>query len=762
MSIQAIIAKELNVREEQVKATINLLDEGATVPFIARYRKEVTSGLDDRQLEALVGRLDFWRKLEARKITILTEIESQGKLTPELKVQIITADENNRLEDLYAPYKPKRTTRGQVAIAAGLEPLADLLLQNPNLNPELQADAFINAEKEITDVKKALEGAKYILMERFAVIPDLVGMLRAKLWEFGYVTSSVREGCVETGQNYKDYFEFKEALKTIPSYRALAILRGRNEEFLAVSIVADYPFETEIAKFVNIENQGRLADLWLLDVVKWTWQVKLKVKLEVELLSTIRENAEVQAVTVFAENLRDLLMAAPAGQKVTLGLDPGIRTGVKYALVDDTGKVLKCGAVFPHAPKNYWAQSIAELKDLCAQFKVQLVSIGNGTASRETEMLVSDLMQQYPALNLTKVIVSEAGASVYSASKIAADEFPDIDVSYRGAISIARRLQDPLAELVKITPESIGVGLYQHDLRKSMLASSLNSVVEDCVNKVGVDINTASVALLTRVSGLNRQLAENIVSYRDQHGKFNNRQKIKEVPRIGDKVFEQCAGFLRIRNGDNVLDMSSVHPESYPLVDKIAAKVGKPLLELIHNKAVINTLQAVDFVDQQFGLPTVFDVLSELEKPGRDPRPIFVTAKFKDGITQITDLKIGMVLEGAVTNVANFGAFVDVGVHQDGLVHISNMSKSFITAPRDVVKAGDIIKVKVVEVDVNRKRIGLSMLLDEDARPVGERALSNSANPATRSKTPYTQATAKAAKSSSPFADLLALALDKK
>jgi uncharacterized protein len=760
LSINSIIAKELNVQVGQVDATVDLLDNGDSVPFIARYRKEVTSGLDDTQLRAIVERLDYLRELEERKKVILNEISRQGKLTPELNLQIITAETKARVEDLYKPYKPTRTTRGQLAIAAGLEPLADLLLNNPDLDPNIAAEAYINVEKEINDVKRALEGAKYILMERFAVIPDLVGTLRSNLWEYGTVTSNVKDGCLETGQNYKDYFDFKESLKTIPSYRALAILRGRNEDFLTISVVADFPFEQEIAKFVNIENKNRPADQWLQDVVKWTWQVKLKVQLEVELLSTMREQAEAQAITVFAENLRDLLMASPAGQKVTIGLDPGIRTGVKYAVVDETGKLLKYGAIFPHAPRNQWAESIMQLKELCVEFKIQLISIGNGTASRETDLLVADLLQKFPDLKATKIVVSEAGASVYSASEIASQEFNDVDVSYRGAISIARRLQDPLAELVKITPESIGVGLYQHDLRKSMLTNSLNSVVEDCVNKVGVDINTASVPLLTKVSGLNRQVAENIVAFRNQHGAFINRQKIKEVSRISAKVFEQCAGFLRIRNGDNILDMSAVHPESYELVDVIANKVGKPIAELINNKTVINTLKASDFVSDKFGLPTVFDVLAELEKPGRDPRPVFITAKFKEGVNSITDLKIGMLLEGVVTNVANFGAFVDIGVHQDGLVHISNMSKSFITAPRDVVKAGDIIKVKVVEIDIARKRVGLSMLLDVEAKNDKNKSSAEGALGTSKVKSSMT-AKAKPIRQNSVFADLLAQAMEK-
>ena len=713
--ISQSIAAELQVAQTQVDAAIKLLDSGDTVPFIARYRKEVTQGLDDTQLRTLEERLHYLRELADRRETILKEIVSQGKLTPELQAEIEAADNKARLEDLYKPYKPKRRTRGQIAIEAGLEPLANQLYADPNLIPEITALPFVNAEKGIADIKSALEGARYILMERFADEANLVGDLREKYWQHGVLTSRVKEGKEQAGQKFADYFAFAEKISLIPSHRALAVLRGRNAEFLQTSLEAEYPFETEIANYFNITQQNRAADNWLLEVVKWTWQIKLKVQLEVELITRMRESADQQAIAVFAANLRDLLMAAPAGMKTTIGLDPGFRTGVKVTVIDGTGQFLHHATIFPHQPQKKWDESLETLAQICTQFKVELLSIGNGTASRETDQLSAELIKKYPDLKLTKIVVSEAGASVYSASALAAEEFPNLDVSLRGAVSIARRLQDPLAELVKIEPKSIGVGQYQHDVNQSQLGRSLEAVVEDCVNNVGVDINTASSALLARVAGLNQLLAENIVSFRNQQGAFKNREQLKEVSRLGPKAFEQAAGFLRIMQGDNLLDSSAVHPESYPLVTKILDSVQKPISDLIGNKDILQKIDPKQFIDEKFGLPTVVDILKELEKPGRDPRPEFKTAQFQVDVNTLNDLKPGMILEGSVTNVANFGAFVDIGVHQDGLVHISALAHKFVKDPREIVKTGDIVKVKVLEVDLERKRISLSMRLEETA-----------------------------------------------
>jgi len=713
--ISEIIAKELQVATQQVEAAVKLLDSGDTVPFISRYRKEITQGLDDTQLRTLEERLHYLRELAERRTAILSEIESQGKLTPELQAAIQAADNKARLEDLYKPYKPKRRTRGQIAIEAGLQPLADQLYADPTLVPETLALEFINAEHNITDTKAALEGARYILMERFADDANLIGVLRELYWQHGVLTSQVKTGKEQEGQKFTDYFAFAEKVNIVPSHRALAVLRGRNEGFLQITLEADYPFETDVATHFAISSAGRPADAWLLEVVKWTWQIKLKIQLEVELITRMRELAEQQAIAVFAANLRDLLMMAPAGMKTTMGLDPGFRTGVKVIVVDGTGKFLQYATIFPHAPQNQWAAALQTLAQICKTCNVELVSIGNGTASRETDQLVAELMTQQPELRLTKIVVSEAGASVYSASALAAEEFPDLDVTFRGAVSIARRLQDPLAELVKIEPKSIGVGQYQHDVNQTQLGRSLEAVVEDCVNNVGVDVNTASTALLSRVAGLNQQLAGNIVSYRNQHGIFSNRDVLKQVSRLGPKAFEQAAGFLRIMGGENPLDSSAVHPESYSVVSKILVQTNKSIREIIANKEVLTKLEPKAFVDDKFGLPTVVDIIKELEKPGRDPRPEFKTAQFQAGVNTLKDLKPDMILEGVVTNVANFGAFVDIGVHQDGLVHISALANKFVKDPRDVVKTGEIVKVKVLEVDLARKRISLSMRLTDAA-----------------------------------------------
>lgn len=718
--IEHQIAGELNARPEQVQAAVRLLDEGATVPFIARYRKEVTGGLDDSQLRTLESRLGYLRELADRRQVILRSIEEQGKLTPELARELNEADSKTRLEDLYLPYKPKRRTKGQMAIEAGLEPLADLLLSDPMKDPEQEAARFLNAEQGISDNKAALDGARYILMERFAEQADLLEKLRDYVWQSATLRARVVAGKEQEGAKFKDYFEHDEPLHKAPSHRVLAMLRGRNEGILNLALVTGddesaSPCEGIIAHHLRLNLQSRPADKWLQGVVSWTWKIKLSLQMETELIGRIRESAEEEAIKVFAMNLKDLLMAAPAGMRCTMGLDPGIRTGVKVAVVDATGKLVDTATIYPFEPKRQIDQSLKTLNELCQKHKVELISIGNGTASRETDRLVSDLFERYPAAKAQKIVVSEAGASVYSASELASQEFPDLDVSLRGAVSIARRLQDPLAELVKIDPKSIGVGQYQHDVGQSQLARRLDAVVEDCVNAVGVDVNTASVALLNRVSGLSQTLAQNIVAYRDEHGAFQHRQQLLKVSRLGPKAFEQCAGFLRIRGGSNPLDGSAVHPESYPVVERILAKLEQTVDSLLGNSSLLRTLKPADYTDEQFGVPTVTDIIGELDKPGRDPRPEFKTATFKEGVEKISDLVPEMVLEGVVTNVTNFGAFVDIGVHQDGLVHISSLTDRFVKDPREVVKAGDIVRVKVLEVDVPRKRISLTMRLDEKA-----------------------------------------------
>ncbi|MCF0017510.1 RNA-binding transcriptional accessory protein [Pseudomonas stutzeri] len=719
-SINSRIANELGVRPQQVAAAVALLDEGSTVPFIARYRKEVTGSLDDTQLRNLEERLRYLRELDERRVSILASIEEQGKLTPELKREIDLADTKTRLEDLYLPYKQKRRTKGQIALEAGLGELADALFGNPDLTPEQEAERFIDAAKGFADVKAVLEGAKYILMERFAEDADLLAKLREFLKHNATLSARVVPGKETEGAKFSDYFEHDEVLKNTPSHRALAIFRGRNEGILSVSLkVGDetpgsmHPGEGMIGERFGIANRGRAADKWLAEVVRWTWKVKLYTSLETDLLGELRDKAEDEAISVFARNLHDLLLAAPAGPRATLALDPGLRTGCKVAVVDATGKLLETATVYPHAPRNDWDGTLAILAKLCAKHAVDLIAIGNGTASRETDKLAGELIKKVPGLKLTKIMVSEAGASVYSASELAAREFPDLDVSLRGAVSIARRLQDPLAELVKIDPKSIGVGQYQHDVSQLKLARSLDAVVEDCVNAVGVDVNTASAALLARISGLNATLAQNIVQFRDANGAFKSRSELKKVPRLGEKTFEQAAGFLRVMNGDNPLDASAVHPETYPLVQRIAQDTGRDIRSLIGDSAFLKRLDPKQFTDETFGLPTVTDILGELDKPGRDPRPEFKTAEFQDGVEKLSDLEPGMVLEGVVTNVTNFGAFVDIGVHQDGLVHISALSEKFVKDPYEVVKAGDIVKVKVMEVDIPRNRVGLSMRMSD-------------------------------------------------
>lgn len=715
------IAQELSVHENQVQSAISLLDAGATVPFIARYRKEATGGLDDTQLRNLEERLRYLRELDERRDTILKSIEEQGKLTAELEESIKAADTKTRLEDLYLPFRPKRRTKAQIAKEAGLEPLAIELLQNPQLSPETAATAYLDSEKGIAEIKQALEGAKHILMEKFAEEPELIGELREYVWENGILNATVIDGKQKEGAKFSDYFEYHEPIKKIPSHRALALFRGRNENILQLELTIGenpvvHPCESRIAHYFKIQDQQRAADTWLLDTVRATWKFKIRLSLETELLHRLREAAETEAIQVFARNLHDLLLAAPAGQRVTMGLDPGLRTGVKVAVIDKTGKLVDHTTIYPHAPKNDWASALATLAKLAFKHKVELVSIGNGTASRETDKLISQLIAEHPELKLHKIVVSEAGASVYSASELAAHEFPELDVSLRGAVSIARRLQDPLAELVKIDPKSIGVGQYQHDVSQTHLARSLDAVVEDCVNAVGVDVNTASASLLSRVSGLNQGLASKIVEYRDEHGAFRSREQLKQVPRVGAKTFEQAAGFLRILGGDHPLDASAVHPEAYPVVEKIIAKTQKPISTLIGNSDFLRGLNVTDFVDEIFGVPTIKDILVELEKPGRDPRPEFKTANFHENIHEISDLAVDMVLEGVVTNVTNFGAFVDIGVHQDGLVHISELSHTFVKDPRNVAKAGDVVKVKVMDIDLARRRVALSMRLENSAR----------------------------------------------
>ncbi len=720
--ICTIIAQELSVRLEQVLATVALLDEGNTVPFVARYRKEVTGGLDDTQLRSLDSRLTYLRELEDRRQTILKSIQEQGKLTPQLEQEILTTDNKTRLEDLYLPYKPKRRTKGQIAIEAGLVPLADALWSNPQLTPESEAEKYLSSDHNINDSKAALDGARAILMERLAEDADLLEKIRRYLVKNAELQSRVVSGKEQAGEKFKDYFAHNEAISKVPSHRALAMLRGRNEGFLQLSLNADPAqaegirgsyCETIIAEHYQMRFNNAPADSWRQQVISWAWRIKISMHLETELMAAMKERSEIEAIEVFATNLKDLLMAAPAGPRATLGLDPGLRTGSKIAVVDATGKVLATDTIYPHQPHNKIEQSARVIEQLVQQFNVDLIAIGNGTASRETDTFVADLIKRNN-LKVQKIIVSEAGASVYSASELAAKEFPEMDVSLRGAVSIARRLQDPLAELVKIDPKSIGVGQYQHDVSQSLLAKRLDAVVEDCVNAVGVDVNMASAALLTRVAGLSTTMAQNIVEYRNEQGRFESRSALKKVPRLGPKAFEQCAGFLRIMDGKNPLDASSVHPEAYPVVKKIAEQTGKSTQSLIGDSAFLRNLKAMDYTDETFGLPTVTDIIKELDKPGRDPRPEFKTATFAEGVNEIKDLEPGMVLEGVVSNVANFGAFVDIGVHQDGLVHISALTDRYVADPREVVKAGDIVKVKVMEVDIARKRIGLSMRLSDE------------------------------------------------
>ncbi|MFO6298351.1 Tex family protein [Rahnella selenatireducens] len=718
--LSRIIASELQVRPEQVASVVRLLDEGNTVPFIARYRKEVTGGLDDTQLRQLDTRLGYLRELEDRRQTILKSIEEQGKLSDDLAKAINTTLSKTELEDLYLPFKPKRRTRGQIAIEAGLEPLADLLWNEPQNEPETTAAKFVDAEKGVTDTKAALDGARYILMERFAEDASLLAKVRDYLWKNAHLTSRMVDGKEQEGAKFRDYFDHHEPISQVPSHRALAMFRGRNEGILQLALNADpqhdEPPKESYAEQLIIDHLGlRLnnapADVWRRAVVNWTWRIKVLLHLETELMGTVRERAEDEAINVFARNMHDLLMAAPAGMRATMGLDPGLRTGVKVAVVDNTGKLVDIDTVYPHTGQA--AKAAQQVAALCIKHNVELVAIGNGTASRETERFFLDLQKQFPKVIAQKVIVSEAGASVYSASELAALEFPDLDVSIRGAVSIARRLQDPLAELVKIDPKSIGVGQYQHDVSQSLLAKKLDTVVEDCVNAVGVDLNTASVPLLTRVAGLTRMMAQNIVNWRDENGQFRNREQLLKVSRLGPKAFEQCAGFLRINHGDNPLDASTVHPETYPVVERILAASQLALKELMGDSNALRGLKASEFTDDKFGVPTVTDIIKELEKPGHDPRPEFKTATFADGVETMNDLMPGMILEGSVTNVTNFGAFVDIGVHQDGLVHISSLANKFVEDPHTVVKAGDIVKVKVMEVDLQRKRIALTMRLDE-------------------------------------------------
>jgi uncharacterized protein len=722
--ITQIIAEELEVNERQVQAAIALLDGGATVPFIARYRKELTAGLDDGQLRRLEDRLGYLRELEERRESILSRIKEQGKLTPDLERAIKGADTKTQLEDLYLPFKKKRRTKAQIAREAGLEPLAKSLFENPELEPELEARAYINRDKGIEDSHCALEGARQILMETFAEEADLVGDLREFLWEQGVLSSKVITGKEGQGAKFSDYFDYSEKISRVPSHRALALLRGRNEGVLTLKLDvkveggASHPCEAKIARHFDIIDKGRPADCWLSETVRWSWKVKLLTRLDLDLKTRLRTAAEEEAIKVFAVNLHDLLLAAPAGAHVTMGLDPGLRTGVKVAVVDVTGKLLETATIYPHAPQKRWDESIAVLASLARSHGVELISIGNGTAARETDNLVSELVTRHPELRLQKLMVSEAGASVYSASERAAREFSELDVSLRGAVSIARRLQDPLAELVKIEPKSIGVGQYQHDVSQPKLARTLDAVVEDCVNAVGVDVNTASSALLSRVSGLNQGLADNIVEFRNNFGRFPTRNHLLKVSRIGPKVFEQAAGFLRIINGDNPLDASAVHPEAYPVVERIIKKCDRSVKALIGDARFLRKLNPGEYTDEQFGIPTVTDIIAELEKPGRDPRPEFKTATFKEGIETLEDLQAGMILEGVVTNVTNFGAFVDIGVHQDGLVHISAMSDKFVKDPREIVKAGDLVKVKVLDVDLQRRRVALTMRLTDDARKV--------------------------------------------
>ncbi|CAH1607900.1 putative RNA-binding protein YhgF [Vibrio jasicida] len=721
-AICRMIAQELNVRPEQVNAAVTLIDDGNTVPFIARYRKEVTGGLDDTQLRTLDSRLSYLRELDDRRQTILKSIQEQGKLTPELEQEITQADSKTRLEDLYLPYKPKRRTKGQIAIEAGLEPLADQLWNHPQTEPESEASKYLDADKGVADTKAALDGARAIIMERIAEDANLLEKIRSHLNRNAEMGARVVEGKEQEGEKFKDYFNHNEALSKVPSHRALAMLRGRNEGFLTLAMNADPEqeesarqsyCETIIADHYGVTLSSAPADTWRKQVISWAWRIKVSMHMETELMGAMKERAEIEAIEVFATNLKDLLMAAPAGPRATLGLDPGLRTGSKIAIVDPTGKVLATETIYPHPPQKQYDKSAQVVDQLVRKYNVDLIAIGNGTASRETDSFVADVIKR-GNLKVQKIIVSEAGASVYSASELAAKEFPNMDVSLRGAVSIARRLQDPLAELVKIDPKSIGVGQYQHDVSQSMLAKRLDAIVEDCVNAVGVDVNTASAALLTRVAGLSNTIAQNIVDFRDENGRFEARTTLKKVPRLGPKAFEQCAGFLRIMDGKNPLDASAVHPEAYPVVKAISEKNSKDIKALIGDSSFLKGLHAVDYTDDNFGVPTITDIIKELDKPGRDPRPEFKTATFAEGVNSVSDLEPGMILEGVVSNVANFGAFVDIGVHQDGLVHISALTDRFVSDPREVVKAGDIVKVKVMEVDVQRKRIGLSMRMNDE------------------------------------------------
>lgn len=767
-SVAARIAQELGVKENQVAAAVALLDEGSTVPFIARYRKEATGGLDDTQLRTLQERLGYLRELDERREVVLRSVNEQGKLTDELRISVLEADTKTRLEDLYRPYMPKRRSKAQAAREAGLEPLALQLLGNPTQDPDQAAQAFVNADKGVADVAAALEGARHILIEQFADDPQLSGELRELLWENAKLQSKVVPEKAAQGAKYSDYFDATESIRGIPSHRALALLRGRTEGILELGLVVDEEgvenrpvtdtnlCVQRVARRFDIAERGRPADKWLLDTARLAWRGRISTRLETDLKQRLREAAESEAIQVFARNLHDLLMAAPAGPRATMGLDPGFRTGVKVAVVDTTGKVLDTATIYPHEPKKQWDAALAVLAQLCTKHHVDLISIGNGTASRETDRLVSDLLQRHREIKAQKVMVSEAGASVYSASALAAEEFPNLDVSLRGAVSIARRLQDPLAELVKIDPKSIGVGQYQHDVNQVQLAHSLDAVVEDCVNAVGVDVNTASAPLLARIAGLNGTLARNIVAYRDSHGTFSDRQQLKEVPRLGAKAFEQAAGFLRVANGDNPLDASAVHPEAYPVVERILDSTGRDIRQLVGDRDFLRSLDPAAFTDESFGEPTVRDILKELEKPGRDPRPEFRTATFKEGVEELSHLQPGMLLEGVVTNVTNFGAFVDVGVHQDGLVHISALADRYVSDPRTVVKAGQIVKVKVLEVDPTRKRISLTMRLAETPNPVKPRnATSAQSN---NQKAPGKQRSERAAPAQAP-ASALALAL---
>jgi protein Tex len=722
-NIHQTIAQELGVREQQVAAAVELLDDGATVPFIARYRKELTGALDDAKLRTLEERLTYLRELEERRTAILNSIREQGKLDATLEAAILAADNKGRLEDIYLPYKPKRRTKAEIAREAGLEPLSEMLLTEPQEDPMAAAAAFVDAEKGVADAAAALEGARAILVERFDEDADLIGALREEMWSNGRMISTVRKGKKTEGEKFKDYFDFSEPLARLPSHRILALFRAEKEEILNLQIEpeAQVPasnvassYELKIMKRFGISDSGRPGDRWLMETARWAWRTKIQVHLNIDQRMRLWTAAEAEAVRVFAANLRDLLLAAPAGARVTMGLDPGYRTGVKVAIVDATGKVVATTAVYPHEPQRQWDQALATLTKLAIAHRVDLIAIGNGTASRETDKLATELVKRLPESKITKIVVSEAGASVYSASAFASEELPELDVTLRGAVSIARRLQDPLAELVKIDPKAIGVGQYQHDVGETKLARSLDAVVEDCVNAVGVDVNTASVPLLARVSGIGPSLAQSIVQHRDENGPFKSRKALKKVPRLGPKAFEQCAGFLRINNGEDPLDASGVHPEAYPVVRRILAATRSDIKTLIGNTEIVRQLKPQAFVDATFGVPTVTDILRELEKPGRDPRPAFKAAVFKEGVEEIKDLKPGMILEGTVTNVAAFGAFVDIGVHQDGLVHISAMSKTFIRDPRQVVKPGDIVKVKVLEVEVARKRIALTLRLDDE------------------------------------------------